>query len=311
MILCVGTTPAAQRVMMFERLRLDAVNRAVTTLDGAAGKSINVAKVLQALGGNPLAVGFLGGDRGRGIERDLQRRGIATAFVEVGTPTRECVTVIDRAKGTVTELVEEGAPVETRDFAALRRILEDRIPGCKALVLSGTIAPGGPGDFYADCVRLGHDHGALTVVDASKEALAEALKARPDLVKPNRAELAATVGRPLDDEPAVLEAMRELCQRGAGAVVVTAGREPTLAFDGTTAWRATSPAIQSLNPIGSGDAFTAAMTLRLAKGADLGTACRWGAAAGAANALTSMAGEVAAEVVERLAAEAEIESLGD
>ena len=51
-ILCLGTTPAVQRVMVFRKLTLDAVNRAATTLDGAAGKSINVAKVLKTLGGN-------------------------------------------------------------------------------------------------------------------------------------------------------------------------------------------------------------------------------------------------------------------
>ena len=50
MILCIGTTPAAQRVMLFRKLTLDAVNRAAATHDGAAGKSINVAKVLKTLG---------------------------------------------------------------------------------------------------------------------------------------------------------------------------------------------------------------------------------------------------------------------
>jgi fructose-1-phosphate kinase PfkB-like protein len=50
MILCIGTTPAAQRVMVFRKLALDAVNRAVSTMDGAGGKSVNVAKILKTLG---------------------------------------------------------------------------------------------------------------------------------------------------------------------------------------------------------------------------------------------------------------------
>ena len=33
-VLCIGTTPAAQRVMIFRKLTPDAVNRAGTTLDG-------------------------------------------------------------------------------------------------------------------------------------------------------------------------------------------------------------------------------------------------------------------------------------
>ena len=76
MILCIGTTPAAQRVMVFHALALDAVNRATVTLDGVAGKAVNVAKVLGALGEKPVAMGLLGGDYGRRVRRLFQERGI-------------------------------------------------------------------------------------------------------------------------------------------------------------------------------------------------------------------------------------------
>ena len=64
-----------------------------------------------------------------------------------------------------------------------------------------------------------------------------------------------------------------------------------------------------MNPIGSGDAFTAGLVWRLLRGEDLGEACRWAGAAGAANALTLMAGEVHLKDVERLAAEVRVEAL--
>ena len=51
------------------------------------------------------------------------------------------------------------------------------------------------------------------------------------------------------------------------------------------------PRVRVVNPIGSGDAFTAGLVSRLVRGDDLGEACRWGTAVGAANALTPMAGE--------------------
>ena len=38
MIVCLGTTPAVQRVMVFNRVETGGVNRAVETIDGAAGK---------------------------------------------------------------------------------------------------------------------------------------------------------------------------------------------------------------------------------------------------------------------------------
>jgi tagatose 6-phosphate kinase len=305
-ILCIGTTPAAQRVMIFRELTLDAVNRATTTLDGAAGKSVNVAKVLKALGEHPVATGFFGGDRGEFLVSALKERGIESDFVAVSTRTRQCVTVIDKLAGTHTELVEESQPVKSVDFDKLMTVIRRRVRECRAVVMSGTIVSGGPTGFYFDCAQLAAQAGALSIVDAQGVALIEALKAKPGLVKPNRSELAATVGRKLKDDADVMKAMRELCDCGAQRAVVTAGKEPTLAFDGKIFWQIARPRIKAVNPIGSGDAFTAGLVSHLARGDDLGEACHWAAAAGAANALTPMPGEVNREDVERLMKEIEV-----
>jgi len=204
MILCIGTTPAVQRVMIFRKLVVDAVNRAATTLDGAAGKSINVAKVLKELGEAPLATGFLGGDRGDFLRTALQSQGIELDFVSVAARTRQCVTVIDQSAATITELVEESSPVAPADYEQLTAIIRRRVPGCRAVVMSGTITPDGPVDLYRRCVQWALEAGALPVVDAQGPPLIEALEAGPGLVKPNRAELAATVGRELTDENSLL-----------------------------------------------------------------------------------------------------------
>lgn len=309
MILCIGTTPAAQRVMVFRKLTLDAVNRAMTTLDGAAGKSVNVAKVLQTLGEQPLATGFLGGDRGEHLRTLLAARGIDLGFVKVASRTRQCLTVIDESAGTHTELVEESQPVAPADYEKLMSLIRRRIQGCRAAVMSGSITPGGPADLYFHCTRMAHEAKAMPVVDAQGAALLHALKAKPGLVKPNRAELAVTVGRELKNQAAVTSAMREFYERGAQRIVVTAGKGPALAFDGRRFWKILPPRIIAVNPIGSGDAFTAGLVWRLLRGEDLGNACRWASAVGAANALTTMPGEVEREAVVRLAREVRVEPL--
>lgn len=295
--------------MVFRTLQLDTVNRALKTADGVAGKSVNVAKVLRALGETPVAAGFLGGVHGESVRTALAAKGVLLDFVQVAAPTRQCITVIDETGGTITELVEESRPVTEVDYQALRRIVRQRVGSCRAVIVSGTMTPGGPVGFYRECVELAAGAGALTVLDVKGDPLLEALKAGPGLVKPNRPELGTTVGRELRDEREVMAAMRELCQRGARRVVVTAGKEPALAFDAESFWRITPPVIRAVNPIGSGDAFTAALTWRLLRGADLGTACRWGAAAGAANALNLDAGEVDPAEVHRLLPQTVLERL--
>jgi tagatose 6-phosphate kinase len=293
--------------MVFPTLALDSVNRAATTLDGAAGKSINVAKVLKALGEKPIATGFLGGDRGSQVQSALKERGIETDFVKIAPETRQCTTVIDESAGTITELVQESDAVPKDKYRELMGVVRKWAGRCKAMVISGTLTPCAPTDFYRRCVELARRCGHLSVVDAKGPALIETLKVRPGVVKPNRSELAATVGRELADDTDLMAAMRELYDRGALRVIVTSGKEPALAFDGQHFWRIHAPKIPAVNPIGSGDAFTAGLVWRLLRGADLGEACRWASAAGAANALTMMAGEIRRKDVLRLAAEVKVE----
>ena len=309
MILCIGTTPAVQRVMVFRKLALENVNRAATTIDGVAGKSVNVAKVLHALGEPVVAVGFLGGARGAYVRQVLEARGIELDFVTVPENTRQCTTVIDQSAGTQTELVEEGRPVGPEFYEKLMRRIRRHIKSCRAVVMSGTITPGCPVSLYLECTRLAQAAGAMPIVDAQGPALLEALKARPALVKPNQAELAATAGRELKTEAAAVSAMRELCERGAERVVVTAGKGPTIAFDGRNAWRIRGPRIAAVNPIGSGDAFAAALVWRLVRGDDLGESCRWANASGAANALQLMAGEVDRRDIDRLARQVRVRKI--
>lgn len=307
MILCIGTTPAVQRVMVFRELAIDAVNRAVNTLDDVAGKSINVAKVLKSLGQNPVATGFVGGERGAELLGLLAARGIESEFITVSAPTRQCISVLDESAHSVTELVEESRPVAPSDYDLLKEVIQRRLLGCEAVVMSGSITPGGPVDLYKHITQQANAAGILSVVDAQGAPLVEALAAQPGLAKPNRIELATTVQRSLPNESDLILAMRELRKRGAGRVVVTAGKEPALALESDRLWRIRSPIISAVNPIGSGDAFTAGLVWRVLLGEDLGQACRWAAAAGAANALNPMPGEVDPQEVKRLVGDVQID----
>lgn len=285
---------------MFNRLTIGEVNRAASVVEGPSGKSINVAKVLTVLGAEAVATGFIGGDRGEFLRQELQALHVCHDLVTVEARTRLCITVIDRGGDTHTELVEESQPVAAGAWDTLQFKLRDLLGRAKMLVMSGTLAPGGPSDFYGQCVRMASEVGIPAIVDAQGEALTQSLSARPALVKPNRAELVKTLGLPMDNEAAVKQGMRKLMDLGAQAVVITMGGDGAMASDGRKTWRIHPPRITALNSIGSGDSFTAGLAAGLTRGQDLGDACRYGAACGAANALTLLSGEVRIDDVRRL-----------
>jgi tagatose 6-phosphate kinase len=296
MIICLGTTPAVQRVMVFKKFEIGEVNRALEVHQGIAGKSVNVAKVLAALQRPVTAMGFVGGERGQFIRQQLIPRGINHDFVTVQPQTRLCVTMLDQGAGTITELVEESQVVEESAWDELLARL-CKMPRARMLVLSGTLAGGARPAFYRQCMESTQ---LPTIVDTQGQVLLESLKARPLVAKPNRKELGVALGLSVDSESSLQHAMIELVERGATNAVITMGADGAMAFDGQEFFQISSPRVIAINSVGSGDAFTAGLAAGLVDGQNLSEACRLGAACGAANALTLMAGEVRLEDMKTL-----------
>lgn len=292
MIICLGLTPAYQRTMIFDRLTLDAVNRACDVRHAASGKAVNAARVLRTLGREVLATGVLGGHTGRLMRADMDAAGIRHDFVEVEAATRICITLVDRAARAATELVEEASPIAAPACAVLLEKLEGWLGDAKVLILSGSLPPGVSDDFYRRCVQQARGRGVKVVLDARGKPLLEALGERPLVVKPNRRELAETFGVNPRDESAVAGAMQEVVGCGARWVVITAGADGVLVTDGRQFHRLAVPRITPVNPIGSGDAFVAGLAAGLADGQDVPGACSLAIACGVANALTDQAGFV-------------------
>jgi len=287
-VLCLGLTPVLQRTLVFDSLEVDEVNRARQVVESAAGKALNTARALVALGTPAWVAGFNGGETGRRVAAFLKAYGVETgALTPVKAPTRMCSTLIDREAGTVTELVEEAlAP----GAAAVKRFVREnleRASGASMLVISGTLPPFVADDFYAGFVRSAARAGIPVVIDSHKAALVNALFERPLLAKLNVRELEATLREPMNTERRILRGMRGLMGMGARNVFVTQGGKPAYLLTPKGAWRYTPPGPrQCLNPIGSGDCTTAGIVHALLNGKSLRVAVGHGLACGSANVET-------------------------
>lgn len=292
MIVCLGTTPTMQRTMLFDSVAPDGVNRATEVREYPSGKSVNVAKVLHTLGHRALATGFLGGARGEQLRQHLERAGLRADFVTVAATTRLCTTVIDRASGRVTELVEEAAAVEPEKWAELSRKLEGLLPQARAWVFSGSLPPGAPADFYAYWLGKFRGRNPHVVIDARGEPLRQALWQPGVVAKCNREELEATIGATLATDAALRGAMHDAAPQG-GTLVVTLGRDGALAYEAGRFWRVRVPPVRVTSAVGSGDAFAAGLAAgRDPRANDPRAALALAAACGAANAMTTDSGWV-------------------
>ena len=75
------------------------------------------------------------------MREDMKRRGIAFEGVETEAQTRCCTTLINRATGEVTELVESAPPVKPQELETLRQAILAHSDRSTIAVLSGSMPP--------------------------------------------------------------------------------------------------------------------------------------------------------------------------
>lgn len=263
MIVACGLTPAWQRTLVFDGWQVDAVNRAVEAHACGGGKVLHVGLALHFLGAESATVALLGGPAGRLIEDELVGLGLSLRPVASSRETRTCTTVLDRSTAGMTELVENAGEAEPRELEALLEAFGEVAGRADRVVLTGSLPAGTPPDFYR---RLLERTTAEAILDVRGAELVEALPLRPFLVKPNREELARTVGRELENEVAVFAAMAQIRAAGATWVVVTDGARGVQVSGPDT--RLSFPTLTApvVNPIGCGDYLAAGIAYALEGG---------------------------------------------
>ncbi len=307
MIITVTPNAALDVTYQVDTLTRHTSHRVRVVTERAGGKGVNVASVLAAHGHEVVVTGCAGGATGARIRADLDARGLRHSFADSDGEARRTLTVVSTSDGDATVFNEPG-PVQSPE--AWQGLL-DHVGGlvtetsASVVVLSGSLPPGVPVDGYATLVRLCRDAGAAVILDADGESLRLALVAGPDVVKPNRSELAHATGT--HDVTAGVDALRAM---GARDVVVSAGPDGLTwyAADGGSV-RARLDASLEGNPTGAGDAVVAALAVGLLDDRPHDLVVRDAVAWSAAAVLQPVAGVVDPTDVARLAAQTLVEDL--
>ncbi len=312
-VVCISANPAMDRRLHLSSLGLGEVNRARSAQALPGGKAAHVAMAARALGARTVWLGFLGGSIGEQCAGELRDLGIEVFPVRSRITTRVNLELIEDS-GRITEVLEPGEPPDQREYEEMVQMcaegLAQRWKGA-VVVISGSLPVGSPSDLYASLVRSARAAGAKVLLDTSGDALQATLASGPDMVKPNRKEAEALLGRPLPDPRAAANAAQELIGLGAHAAAITLGAEGLVWIEGrgSPAWDARTPPMNAISPVGSGDAALAGFAVAFLQGFTGEKAIRLAAACGAANCLAQLPGRISRETVESLIPQVEVARL--
>lgn len=246
----------------------------------AGGKGANQAVAAARAGSRVAMVGCVGDDRlGLDAVERLSAAGVDVTHVHrvAETPTgvalimvdaagQNCIAVAPGANGRLTPA--HLGPAESRLAAAAVVLLQLEIP-LETVVRTAALA-----------VR----HGVRVILDpapAPLDPLPAELWERLDVVTPNAIEAQALTGVTVRNPADAWAAGERLLGRGVGAAVITRGRDGVslITREGRTAIG--GHAVAARDTTAAGDVFAGALAARLAEGASLGEAVRFGNGAAA------------------------------
>ena len=272
MIVTLTLHPSLDRTLALQALRRGEVLRATSARIDPGDKGVNVTRVLRAFDVDSHAVIPCAGPDGEELVRLLQKAGVPVTEVPVAGWTRSNITLVE-ADGRTTKVNAPGGTLTGEEVALLAETVLERCEpqgtangGASWAVLSGSLPPGVPDDVYATLTSLFADRGVRVAVDTSGAALVAALDAGPDLIKPNRQELAAAVGTPLHSVADVVAAAEKLLSRGVKAVLASLGADGAVLVDSSGAVFGTAEAIDPVSTVGAGDAMLAGFLAAGARG---------------------------------------------
>jgi fructose-1-phosphate kinase PfkB-like protein len=142
--LCVGASPALQRVLSFHSLSIGEVNRvdSLSTYCGGKGQGAALAAQRWAPDERHAVAQFLGGDSGRYCEEALHAAGLETITQKVAGSTRICQTLLNEADGSNTELIDPSSAVSEDELDGLVTAIGARLSDFSVVAMCGTQPPG-------------------------------------------------------------------------------------------------------------------------------------------------------------------------
>lgn len=246
------------------------------------GGGINVARVINKLGGEVVAIFPSGGYTGKYFNYLLEKEKVPCIIVEAANETRENIIVADESNGRQYRF---GMPPSTLYEPEWKQCLQaiEKMNDVEYIVVSGSLPPGIPPNIFSLLSILAHNTKARLIVDTSGEALKQAAISGAYLLKPNLGELASLAGLShinINDTKNV--AKKVLAQYPVEILVVSAGSEGAMLFARNETHQVAAPAVQYKSTVGAGDSMLAGIVYDLSKRSGFKQALQFGVACGTA-----------------------------
>lgn len=269
-IVTLTLNPCIDRTITIEKpIEIGGTHKVSSTREEVSGKGINVSGVLNNWNVPTMCLGFDFRGSKHPVARALRDRGIPAWLHSVDGKLRCNIKVFDNTERTMTEFNEKGMEVSDKDMEAICLLIEKQLNEMgqeDLLVITGSVPPGVPTDFYQQVIERAGEKGIRTVLDASGDLLKEGIKAKPFALKPNKEELETILGHKIQSEEEICEVCNFLIEQGIEYICVTLGDKGAKLICREGIYHADPLDLEVKGIQGAGDSVVAGMCVAISEG---------------------------------------------
>jgi 6-phosphofructokinase 2 len=264
------------------------------------GGGINVARVINRLGGEVTAVFPSGGYTGMSFNHLLENEKVPFVSIQTKNETRENFVILDESTNKQFRFGMPSKEILENEWKDCLKAIENH-KNVDFIIASGSLPPGIPLDIYAELSKISKLNNAKFIVDTSGEALKKAVNEGVYLLKPNLEEL----GILLEIEDLKIEnievAAKELIQKkSCEIIVISLGANGAMLVTKDETITIKPPKVKVKSTVGAGDSMVAGIVFGLSNKLNLNECLQYGIACGTATTMNLGSALCEKEEVERL-----------
>jgi 1-phosphofructokinase len=260
MIVTLTPNTGIDHTVRIPSFQLNSTIRASESAWGMGGKATDVSWTLGKIGVPTRALGFAAGPNGLRMEKMLRERGVETDFVWVEGETRLNSIIVVSGEGQST-ITSSSLHVTPEHLSELMTRYQKALEGASCVVMGGSLPDSVPAEFYGEAIAQAHEHGVPVIFDSSGPSLLAGVKSRPDIVKPNLAELGDLLGYVPTSKADLRATAAKLCDEFGAHVIITLGANGAIAISGESACFIEPLSVPVVSSAGAGDGVLAGMAL--------------------------------------------------
>ena len=284
-IITISINPALDVTLWTETMDFSEPNKTSREEIYAAGKSINVSRVLASLQTPSTSLGICGDDNSKLFTTLLQKDGVRFDYLTIPGCIRENLTLII-PDGRVLKINRAGFPVPADAMKQLKTRIEAEMDGCSSvlLVFAGSLPPNITPEAYKSYILSFRRAGVSFALDTAVFKMQDIEKMRPFIIKPNLVEFRQMCGSDLRTEQSIIKLSRTLSTY-VDHVLVSLGSKGLIYVTKNCGYRLSTPTVRVKSTIGAGDTTLAGFIHSLQEGKAPQEAITYAIAAGSASVM--------------------------